>query len=392
MKENQFKINEISLAILLFWCGLIVVASNYITIPLMSAFTQQFHVSAEQTAWLGTSFSFAYALSCLLVGVLSDRFGRKRIMVGGLILLSVITLIIPFGNQLSWLIMGRIMQGIAASSFAPVAVVYISEKFSKEIKGTVVGLVSASFLISAIVGQIMSAYISRLLNWQAVFCTFGIIYLLTALILYSYASPVSNQSKGILFSQLFRHYWEVLRKKNLIKLYLIALTLLFAFVAFYTVLEGYSVHTFHLSKDNIFKIRALGMIGMLFAPFADKLARKFDIKCLLILSLLFSLVSLFIITFCPYLNVLIIMSLLFVAGISIIVPTLIILVGRFGQNQAGIAVSFYTFILFLGASFGSIAGVQLLTVLGAKATFLTLALLLLFSMLVAFTLDIKGEQ
>ena len=147
MKKNQFKINEISLAILLFWCGLIVVASNYITIPLMSAFTQQFHVSAEQTAWLGTSFSFAYALSCLLVGVLSDRFGRKRIMVGGLILLSVITLIIPFGNQLSWLIMGRIMQGIAASSFAPVAVVYISEKFSKEIKGTVVGLVSASFLI-----------------------------------------------------------------------------------------------------------------------------------------------------------------------------------------------------------------------------------------------------
>lgn len=353
MKEKQFKINEISLAILLFWCGLIVVASNYITIPLMSAFTQQFHVSAEQTAWLGTSFSFAYALSCLLVGVLSDRFGRKRIMVGGLILLSVITLIIPFGNQLSWLIMGRIMQGIAASSFAPVAVVYISEKFSKEIKGTVVGLVSASFLISAIVGQIMSAYISRLLNWQAVFCTFGIIYLLTALILYSYASPVSNQSKGILFSQLFRHYWEILRKKNLIKLYLIALTLLFA---------------------------------------ADKLARKFDIKCLLILSLLFSLVSLFIIAFCPYLNVLIIMSLLFVAGISIIVPTLIILVGRFGQNQAGIAVSFYTFILFLGASFGPIAGVQLLTVLGVKATFLTLALLLLFSMLVAFTLDIKGEQ
>ena len=52
MKENQFKINEISLAILLFWCGLIVVASNYITIPLMSAFTQQFHVMQNrQLGW-----------------------------------------------------------------------------------------------------------------------------------------------------------------------------------------------------------------------------------------------------------------------------------------------------------------------------------------------------
>ena len=107
-----------------------------------------------------------------------------------------------------------------------------------------------------------------------------------------------TKSKGIpIFLNCLKHYWEILRKKNLIKLYLIALTLLFAFEAFYTVLEGYSVHTFHLSKDNIFKIRALGMIGMLFAPFADKLARKFDIKCLLILSLLFSLVSLLLLLF-----------------------------------------------------------------------------------------------
>lgn len=84
---------------------------------------------------LGTSFSLAYAFSCLLVGVLSNQFGRKRMMVGGLILLSVVTVIISFGNQLSWLIVGRMIQGIAASSFAPVAVIYISEKFSRALGG-----------------------------------------------------------------------------------------------------------------------------------------------------------------------------------------------------------------------------------------------------------------
>lgn len=392
MRENRVNRNEVILATLLFWCGLVVVASNYITIPLMSVFNQQFHASSEQTALLGTSFSFAYAFSCLLVGVLSNQFGRKRMMVGGLILLSVVTVIIPFGNQLSWLIVGRMIQGIAASSFAPVAVIYISEKFSKGFKGTVVGLVSASFLISAIVGQIVSAYISQLLNWQAVFYIFGMIYLLTALILFTYASPVSKQNQGIHFSQLLHQYWKVLRKKDLAKLYLIALTLLFVFVAFYTVLENYSVHILHLSKTMVFRIRALGIVGMMFAPLADKLAKMFDIKRVLILSLLSSLLSLFIVAVYPYLNVLIVMSLLFVAGISIIVPVLIILVGKFGQEQAGIAVSFYTFTLFLGASFGPLAGVQLLTLLGEKITFLTLALILLFSMLMAFTLEIKGEQ
>lgn len=391
MKRNQLKTNDLILAILLFWCGLVVVASNYITIPLMSSFNQQFHVSSGQTAWLGTSFSFAYAFSCLLVVFLSNYFGRKRIMVSGLILLSFITFIMPFANQLSWLIWGRVIQGIAASSFAPVAVVYISEKFPKETKGTVVGLVSASFLISAIVGQIVSAYISRLLNWQAVFYIFGSIYLLTALILHIYVCPTSGQDQEIQFSQLLHDYWKVLGNKNLGKLYMIALTLLFSFVVFYTVLENYSVHTFHLSKDSIFRIRALGMIGMLFAPFADKLARKFDIKRLVVLSLLFSMISLSLIAFYQYLNVLIVMSLIFVAGISIIVPALIILVGRFGQEQAGMAVAFYTFILFLGASLGPIAGVQLITLLGAKTTFLILALLLSFSMFITLTLDIKGE-
>ena len=59
------------------------------------------------------------------------------------------------------------------------------------------------------------------------------------------------------------------------------------------------------------------------------------------------------------------MSLLFVAEFQSLFPTLIIL-GRFGQNQAGIAVSLHLYFV-LGASFGPIAGVQLLTVLGSKS-------------------------
>lgn len=48
MRENRVNRNEVILATLLFWCGLVVVASNYITIPLMSVFNQQFHASSEQ--------------------------------------------------------------------------------------------------------------------------------------------------------------------------------------------------------------------------------------------------------------------------------------------------------------------------------------------------------
>ncbi|GAA0299531.1 MFS family permease [Gracilibacillus halotolerans] len=63
--------------VVLFWCGLVIVASNYLTIPLLAIFSETFHLSLTNVAWVGSSFSLCYAIGSLISGPMSDRYGRK---------------------------------------------------------------------------------------------------------------------------------------------------------------------------------------------------------------------------------------------------------------------------------------------------------------------------
>lgn len=63
----------------LFWCGLIVMASMYLTIPLISVFSTSFNLSPNEAAWTSTIFCLFFAAGCLIYGPLSDRYGRKKL-------------------------------------------------------------------------------------------------------------------------------------------------------------------------------------------------------------------------------------------------------------------------------------------------------------------------
>lgn len=136
------------LAVMLFWCGLVIVASNYLTIPLMSVFSEDFQASITHVAWTGGAFSLCYANGSLFSGPLSDRFGRKQVMFIGLLMLTISTFAIPILSSLSWVITLRSIQGFAAASFAPVAIAYIVDKFPAQKRVTTIGWISSSFLIS----------------------------------------------------------------------------------------------------------------------------------------------------------------------------------------------------------------------------------------------------
>src|SRR5690606_12451582 len=107
---------------ILFWSGLVIVASNYLTIPLLSMFTGVFEATAAQVAWTGSAFSLFYAIGSLFSGPLSDRYGRKQVILVGLLILTVITFVLGLAGSLPSLIILRSIQGLAAASFAPVAI------------------------------------------------------------------------------------------------------------------------------------------------------------------------------------------------------------------------------------------------------------------------------
>lgn len=154
-----------------------------------------FHVSLTQSAITGSMFSLGFAIGCLLFGAISDKYGRKNVILMGLIGLAIISFLLGLVNSLSWLVVLRGLQGIAAATFSPVALAYVVESFPVEKKVTTIGFVSTGFLVAGIVGQVMSTVISQYFGWHMVFFLLSSVYMVTALWIY-YSLPRGESSQS----------------------------------------------------------------------------------------------------------------------------------------------------------------------------------------------------
>ncbi|MDA2070734.1 multidrug transporter [Bacillus cereus] len=107
--------------------------------------------------------------------------------------------------------------------------------------------------------------------------------------------------------------------------------LLMAFVNMYTVLGNYlSSPTYNLTAEQILYFRLTGLFGMLLSPLAGRLTKRFEVRKVLQGGLLIAIFSLSSMGFVSYLSLLVMMSVCFVIGIAISVPSLVSLVGQLG--------------------------------------------------------------
>ncbi|ABY43160.1 major facilitator superfamily MFS_1 [Bacillus mycoides KBAB4] len=389
-KEVNSERNYTIMTAVLCWAGMVVMSSLYVTIPLTALFSDLFKVSLAQSAATGSIFSVGFAIGCLLFGAISDKYGRKKVIFIGLLALSIVSFFLGIVDSLFWLVILRGLQGIAAATFSPVALAYVVEMFPVEKKVTTIGFVSTGFLVAGIAGQVISTAVSQHFGWHMVFFLLSIVYIITAVwIHYSLPKGEMSQSNTDILGPI-KQMGKVFTHKSLVLSYMIAFVLLMAFVNMYTVLGNYlSSPTYNLIPEQILYFRLAGLFGMLLSPLAGRLTKRFGVRQVLQGGLLVAIFSLSSMGFISNLPLLVMMSICFVIGIAISVPSLVSLVGQLGGKSRGIAVSIYTFVLFLGTSIGPIISIYLMKIGDYAQTFILLGLILFIGFVSTLFIQIK---
>lgn len=101
--------------------------------------------------WLATAFSGMLFLFSPLIGNLSDRFGRRPVLITSVLALGVDYLITGLAPTIWWLFVGRILSGIAGAAYTT-ANAYIADVTPPEKRAANFGLVGAAFGIGFVVG------------------------------------------------------------------------------------------------------------------------------------------------------------------------------------------------------------------------------------------------
>jgi len=139
-------------------------------------------VSVDRAAEYGGWLAFVYALMqffCApVLGNLSDRFGRRPVLLFALLALGLDYLIMGCAPVIAWLFLGRLVAGVAGASFTP-AYAYIADISPPEKRAQNFGLMGAAFGIGFIVGPAIGGLLGSL-GPRAPFFAAGTIALLNA--------------------------------------------------------------------------------------------------------------------------------------------------------------------------------------------------------------------
>jgi MFS transporter, DHA1 family, tetracycline resistance protein len=131
-----------------------------IIIPLLPYYAERFGASGLTVGLLTTSFSLAQFLFAPLWGRLSDRIGRRPVLLGSLILTGVSYLVFAVATSLPMLFVSRIFAGIAGATLST-AQAYIADTTTPENRTRGMGLIGAAFGMGFIFGPAMGGVLSR---------------------------------------------------------------------------------------------------------------------------------------------------------------------------------------------------------------------------------------
>jgi DHA1 family tetracycline resistance protein-like MFS transporter len=116
--------------------------------------------AARWGGWLFFVFALMQFFCAPAIGNLSDRFGRRPILIGSLAMLGVDYLITAAAPTILWLFVGRFLSGIAGAAY-PTANAYIADVSPPEKRAANFGLVSAAFGIGFVIGPAIGGLLGQ---------------------------------------------------------------------------------------------------------------------------------------------------------------------------------------------------------------------------------------
>jgi len=135
----------------------------------LTTIQRSFGATAEQLGWTVTAYSLSLAVSILGAAALADRFGRRRVLIGGLGLFAVCSAACGLAPSIGLLIAARTVQGIGAATIMPISLTILSGAVPAEKRGRAIGIWGGLTGLAVAGGPLIGGAIVQGIAWQWIF-------------------------------------------------------------------------------------------------------------------------------------------------------------------------------------------------------------------------------
>jgi predicted MFS family arabinose efflux permease len=161
-----------------------------------------------------SAYAFSAGLSGLLTAGFADRFDRKKLLVFFYTGFIVGTIFCGLSHNYVQLVAARIFTGLFGGVIGSISLAIISDLFTLQQRGRVMGFVQMGFGASQVLGVPIGLYVANLWNWEAAFLLVAGIAVFTAVLLVFKLPAVRDHLKLQQEKSAFKHLWHTIRKRD----------------------------------------------------------------------------------------------------------------------------------------------------------------------------------
>ena len=131
--------------------------------------TRYFSTNVAQVQLTLSVFIGGFALAQLVYGPLSDRFGRRPVLFGGMIIYIIATLACMTARSIEALILGRLLQSLGACAGPVLSRAIVRDIYPPEQSARVMASMASAMALAPAVGPILGGFVHSMFGWQANF-------------------------------------------------------------------------------------------------------------------------------------------------------------------------------------------------------------------------------
>lgn len=331
--------------ITLMLLGMLASGQLYICIPVTDSISDYFHVPTEEVTMMSTAFGLSYAVGFLVWGPMSDRYGRKKILMVGIILACVATVCTSLAVSYNVEIFARVAQGLCAAAIPPIALAIISEMLNDKWRPVGQSMMGFSFISSAPIAQFYASKITASgtsMDGMMLYCALA--FAILAALIWAFA-PYKRGSGDHRKNALHKSLRELSHDPIILTVWTCAFTALTGFVTFQIIING----PLGSEAINQVVVRIYTLLGMFTSFITGYLIRYFGDVCILRCGLALS--SLTLISF-AFLNLPLPLEIVILSvSVALSIPGIISIISRRASHaDRGMGIAIYSFFMFVGAS------------------------------------------
>ncbi len=348
-----------------------------IVVPLLPLYAEGMGATG---LWLGLIFA-SFAISRTLVtpffGRLSDRKGRKLLLVIGLFTYALISFVYVLATEVYQLVLIRLVHGVSGAMILPIAQAYIGDLSPEGEEGKWMGYANAAFFSGFGFGPLMGGMLAAQWGMNLAFITMGVFNLI-AFFIAIILLPRSDLRKSATASPL--SFMDMRRSSTMVGLFSFRLAIALGRASFFTFLPLLAATRLGLPANLIGLLIAVHVLLMSMLGIAGgRVADIFNRRVLVGIGSIVIFTYLFLVPLAPGFGPLMALCILGSIGSAIATPSVMALTVEEGRKYGmGSAIAAITMAMSIGMAVGPILTGAIVDLIGINAAFYFSAGLALF--------------